>query len=204
MLEKIKIGWKSYNIEYTEPNDNLVEGAICYGRIDYDKQKIYLNHNYAKHQQKATLIHEVLHGISDMYCINTLNEDTVTRLAEALYTLLIDNNLEIVKRKKEVENMKFRKKPVEIEAFQYDGDFTDKEGNYYIPGWAIKAVEDGIMNISDYAEGTVAIKTLEGTMIANVGDYIIQGVKGELYPCKADIFVKTYEPVYERDIESYR
>lgn len=36
------------------------------------------------------------------------------------------------------------------------------------------------------------IKTLEGTMIANAGDYIIQGVNGEIYPCKADIFQKTY------------
>lgn len=58
---------------------------------------------------------------------------------------------------------KFRKKPVEVEAYQ-----TNKE---------------------------MDIKTLEGTMHANVGDWIITGVNGEQYPCKPDIFEKTYEPV---------
>jgi hypothetical protein len=41
----------------------------------------------------------------------------------------------------------------------------------------------------------MTIKTLEGDMTANVGDYIIKGVKGEFYPCKPDIFEQTYEPV---------
>ena len=44
-------------------------------------------------------------------------------------------------------------------------------------------------------EETMTIKTLEGDMTANVGDYIIKGVKGEFYPCKPDIFEQTYEPV---------
>lgn len=47
------------------------------------------------------------------------------------------------------------------------------------------------------AGGGLDIKTLEGTMRADVGDWIIQGVKGELYPCKPDIFAATYEPVIE-------
>lgn len=42
---------------------------------------------------------------------------------------------------------------------------------------------------------TMTIKTLEGDMTANIGDYIIKGVKGEFYPCKPDIFKQTYEPV---------
>lgn len=58
--------------------------------------------------------------------------------------------------------MKYRKKPVVIEAYQ-----TDKE---------------------------LDIETLEGTMHASVGDYIITGVRGEQYPCKPDIFEQTYEP----------
>ena len=41
--------------------------------------------------------------------------------------------------------MKYRKKPVEIEAFQYDGDFQNREGNFYIPIWAIKAYKKGIL-----------------------------------------------------------
>ena len=45
-----------------------------------------------------------------------------------------------------------------------------------------------------FHEGELAIKTLEGVMIANVGDWIIRGVQGELYPCKPDIFALTYEP----------
>ncbi len=90
--------------------------------------------------------------------------------------------------------MKYRKKPVEIEAFQYDGDFQNKEGTYYIPEWGIEAYKKGIL----YFDGpTLKIKTLEGDMKASVGDFIIRGVKGEFYPCKPDIFEKTYEPVNE-------
>lgn len=103
--------------------------------------------------------------------------------------------------RKESRNMKFRKKPVEIEAFQYDGDFMDKTGKYDIPDWAVKAIDTGVLSISDDAEGTIAVKTLEGVMTAHIGDYIIQGVNGELYPCRADIFVKTYDIVYDRDID---
>nr|WP_321026754.1 hypothetical protein [Clostridium neonatale] len=88
--------------------------------------------------------------------------------------------------------MKYRKKPVEIEAFQYDGDFQDREGKYYIPEWGIEAHKKGIL----YFDGpTLKIKTLEGNMKASVGDFIIRGVKGELYACKPDIFEKTYELV---------
>lgn len=54
------------------------------------------------------------------------------------------------------------------------------------------------------AEGPIdhrqLIKTLEGDMWVDVGDYIITGVKGELYPCKPDIFHKTYEPVEEDNV----
>lgn len=94
--------------------------------------------------------------------------------------------------------MKYRKKPVVIEAFQLTWesvlDRTPKEKQ--VPEWAIYhpsfrlRLTDKIEN-SEYAE----IKTLEGTMIANDGDWIIKGVNGEIYPCKPDIFEKSYEPV---------
>ncbi len=88
--------------------------------------------------------------------------------------------------------MKYRKKPVVIEAFQYDGDFKKNNGEYYIPQWGIDAEKDGTL----YFDGpTLKIKTLEGEHTAQVGDYIIQGVHGELYPCKPDIFEKIYEEV---------
>lgn len=88
--------------------------------------------------------------------------------------------------------MKFRKKPVVIEAFQYSVD--------EIPEWALKALDDG--RIEDFSPdhghfGNLEIKTLEGDHLARPGDYIIKGVNGELYPCKPDIFAKTYDKVDE-------
>lgn len=98
--------------------------------------------------------------------------------------------------------MKFRKKPVVIEAFRYDGDLKDRDGKYYVPDWAVKAFEKGTMyyivprtKTADTPE--LYIKTLEGNHHVSVDDYVIQGVNGELYPCKPDIFEKTYEEVSE-------
>lgn len=94
---------------------------------------------------------------------------------------------------------KYRKKPVVIEAFQYDGDLMDSNGKYCVPEWAVKAYEEGIIYFKALAmlnqPSKLFIKTLEGDHHASVGDYIIQGVQGELYPCKPDIFEKTYEKV---------
>ena len=89
--------------------------------------------------------------------------------------------------------MKYRKKPVVIEAFQYDGDIV----NINAPDWAIEAINSGTMfydaEDSDSPPCELFISTLEGIHHVSVGDYIIQGANGELYPCKADIFEKTYE-----------
>ena len=90
---------------------------------------------------------------------------------------------------------KYRKKPVVIEAFQLTWDFI-KSVN--APSWVIKNrtikffYTDKIEN-SQYA----LIDTLEGQMRANANDWIIEGVNGEIYPCKPDIFEKTYELVEE-------
>lgn len=85
---------------------------------------------------------------------------------------------------------KFRKKPVVIEARQYDGLvivghplttwIRDNGGNYT---WTATTPQ------------RLAIVTLEGDMTVAKGDYVIQGVQGEFYPCKPDIFETTYEPV---------
>ena len=82
---------------------------------------------------------------------------------------------------------KFRKKPVVIEAIQFEGG---------IPS-VVKIVEElGIPEDRyNFRNGKFYIHTLEGTHIANVGDWIIKGVKGEFYPIKPDIFEKTYEAV---------
>lgn len=94
---------------------------------------------------------------------------------------------------------KYRKKPVEIEAFQYDGDLKGSDGNYYVPDWAVKAFEEGIMCYDSWDEREepceLFINTLEGKHHVSVNDYVIQGVNGELYPCKPDIFEKTYDLV---------
>ena len=94
---------------------------------------------------------------------------------------------------------KYKKKPVVIEAFQYDGDLKGSDGNYYVPDWVVKAFEEGIMfydSLSGIEEPCeLFINTLEGKHHVSVNDYVIQGVNGELYPCKPDIFEKTYESV---------
>ena len=87
--------------------------------------------------------------------------------------------------------MKYRKKPVEVEAFQYDGDMVNRDGLRYVPDWAFLALGNGTMYYE--GQGELYIKTLEGDHHVSVGDYIIQGVAGELYPCKPDIFDATYE-----------
>lgn len=81
--------------------------------------------------------------------------------------------------------MKFRKKPVVIDAVQWQGDNLQDVASL---GGA-RAYEQ------DFLGDDLIINTLEGDMKANKGDWIIKGVKGELYPCKPDIFEQTYEPV---------
>lgn len=94
--------------------------------------------------------------------------------------------------------MKVRKKPIIVEAIQITGtienanEIHNKFGSDNIFFW----------KCHDYTGRNEAakiigaeIKTLEGNMVANIGDYIIRGVHGELYPCKPDIFEETYEVV---------
>jgi len=91
---------------------------------------------------------------------------------------------------------KYRKKPVVIEAFQFTGPFCG-DG---IPQWYTDAfTSNGIIGRTFDAGGRktdyVEIQTLEGVMRADKGDWIIRGIKGEIYPCKDDIFRATYEAV---------
>lgn len=97
--------------------------------------------------------------------------------------------------------MKFRKKPVVIEAWRnYTGD-PEIDGApglaISLPPWMEQAYLDGSPPYTT-PTGALIIRTLEGEMRADVGDWIIRGVKGELYPCKPDIFAATYEPVPDR------
>lgn len=81
--------------------------------------------------------------------------------------------------------MKFRKKPVVIEAMQFTEESRNQVFNWIscnrYPGKAVNG------------ESTLIIQTEEGNMEARVNDWVIKGVKGEFYPCKPDIFEATYE-----------
>lgn len=98
---------------------------------------------------------------------------------------------------------RFRKKPVVIEAVLWTGKEEDLPEIFALIDF--EALPDDGMHVNKgigYVPplGTLDIPTLEGTMTAQPGDWIIKGVKGEVYPCKPDIFEATYEPVLEGEI----
>ncbi len=84
---------------------------------------------------------------------------------------------------------KYRKKPVVIEACRVGDSFDGA------PLWALLACREGTIRCAP--NGGAFIKTLEGEMLANDGDWIIRGVEGELYPLKPSIFRATYEEMKE-------
>lgn len=83
--------------------------------------------------------------------------------------------------------MKYRKKPVVVEAVRWTGDNANEIASFMRDSEEAPIITDV----------SVVIRTLEGDMVAMEGDYIIKGVAGEFYPCKAHIFMDTYEPVDE-------
>lgn len=100
--------------------------------------------------------------------------------------------------------MKYRKKPVVIEAMHFEGGNAQLHAVYQ---WIEKNTQ-GSFDVNDpsapvpgsgvsidAATGFMVIATLEGVMQVKAGDYVIRGVKGEFYPCRADIFEETYEVV---------
>ncbi len=83
--------------------------------------------------------------------------------------------------------MLYRRKPITLSAYRYRLDPPDT-----IPKWFSEAVGKGIIvTHKTYCH----IVTRDGLVVANRGDYIIQGASGEIYPCKPSAFVKIYEPV---------
>lgn len=80
--------------------------------------------------------------------------------------------------------MRYRKKPVIVDAVRWNSK------NYFD---VIRLI--GRKDIRFFDDGSCIIPTLEGNVVAQKGDYIIKGVRGECYPCKADIFTETYELV---------
>lgn len=78
---------------------------------------------------------------------------------------------------------KYIKNPIPIEAIQWDGNNVEEVVNFIGKDSA------------EVRGGSLYINTLEGDMLATIGSYIIKGVNGEFYPCREDIFKKTYEEV---------
>lgn len=99
--------------------------------------------------------------------------------------------------------MKFRKKPVVIEAVLLSNTLQSiHEVQKFIQNGSIdtascQSAVDAWDNYQDMVkqQGGIKIKTLEGTMLAAFGDHVIKGIKGEFYPCKSDIFEATYDLV---------
>lgn len=105
--------------------------------------------------------------------------------------------------------MKYRKKPVIIDAFHYSQEYLNGQGVVPTPKWIVDAFELGVLyydkptyRLSQITEIPLLyelyIKTLEGNMKVSINDYIIKGVQDEIYPCKPDIFKATYELVEEK------
>ena len=95
--------------------------------------------------------------------------------------------------------MRYRKRPIVIEAFCFPGHF-DQDG---WPGWLKQAWQQGLDNAHRVGSLTLrnpygyALVTLEGVMNVPIGDYVIQGIAGELYCCEHSIFNRTYEEVLD-------
>lgn len=92
--------------------------------------------------------------------------------------------------------MKYKKLPIEIEA-ELVSELLEKFKHNFneLPKWIIEAYENTTINT--ITDNDFMIKTLEGNMIATKEDYLIKGINGELYPCKKEIFDKTYEVIEE-------
>lgn len=84
---------------------------------------------------------------------------------------------------------KYRKKPVVIDAYQWNPSDCPSA----LPDWLWATIGQRPQLFNERT-GALIIRTLEGDMVAEPGDWIIRGVKHELYPCKPDIFAATYEP----------
>ena len=90
MPDRVKIGFKDYIV--TRINDNVVSyNKVCYGAINFNNCEINISTLYSDDIQKCTLIHEIIHGIDDIYMLD-LKEEQVEQLAKGLYAFIKDNS----------------------------------------------------------------------------------------------------------------
>ena len=90
---------------------------------------------------------------------------------------------------------KFRKKPVAIEAMQWAGFNLSEIKEFVGDNASVEIIDTGYKAGVTPPVAVITIHTLEGDMKVSMNDYIIKGVDGEFYPCKPDIFEKTYERI---------
>lgn len=98
------------------------------------------------------------------------------------------------------EPRRFRKRPVEVAAVRYVGGNAVEIVAFIGGPDRARVVERQLPGPGRGMHPGIAIHTLEGTMVASLGDWIIRGVQGEFYPCKPGIFAATYEPVEGCDV----
>lgn len=105
--------------------------------------------------------------------------------------------------------MRFRKKPVEIEAlrvpapidYYHESEYLDAVNVVASWCYGVVVLAGGPFDLADpHRARAIQISTLEGVMTASPGDWVIRGVQGEHYPCKPDIFAATYDPVSESSL----
>ncbi|MDR1695605.1 MAG: hypothetical protein LBR69_03100 [Endomicrobium sp.] len=131
---------------------------------------------------------DVIIGINPQYCGADENCHVPDEIKERYGCAACRPKL---KTKKEFKVERYSKKPVVVEAVQYNGS-----NGLDIENWLDrKVLESPVLETTDYNPSGkyLQVKTLEGTMTAIVGDYIIKGVKGEFYPCKPDVFEMSYQ-----------
>ena len=91
--------------------------------------------------------------------------------------------------------MKYRTKPVEIEAIQFTGLNFEEVKNFINESLIYAIIDTEWKTGKDRPRVVMKIKTLVGDMKVSEGDYIVKGLKGEFYPCKPDVFETKYEPI---------
>jgi hypothetical protein len=140
----IKVGWKRYKVELVDKV--MVEDLECYGSCDFNTETILLREANKGKQMDETLLHEVLHAISDMYTLN-LEEEVIKPLSSALYTVLEDNNLEITRKHITSVNLKVLEDNPEtfkcINGFVRLGD-TIQSSTYEVRGRAVELIRSSI------------------------------------------------------------
>ena len=92
---------------------------------------------------------------------------------------------------------KYKKKPIVVEAIQWNGNTNKQEIDEFVGNQLKAEIDSETAYVAGMGKPTYSllIETPEGTMKANKGDWIIKGISGEFYPCKPDIFEQTYELV---------